>query len=644
LGLGLPRAIAACAAVGLLAGWSGVPPPATSPAREAVPSSLASTPGAASYLDDRVCATCHSEIAGSFQDVAMSQAFLRPAAARPIEDFGALPFYHASSNLYLELRRQGESLSSGQNQQRLLFRSFRRAPGDTVEHNLLETPVAWVLGSGNHARTYLARAGNGELFLLPIAWYGQTRRWGMAPGYDRPDHAGPTRLVRRECFFCHGADPGLSKDGDSRLAATHAMPAELPQGIGCQRCHGPGSGHVALAAGGIGTSQEIRGAIVNPGRLSRERQRDVCYQCHYQPSVAMSGLRRLGQGDFSFRPGDAIADHLVALDVEQEGGVPGDRFEINHHPYRLEQSRCFTASSGALGCLSCHDPHRKVAATERAAHYRAACLSCHQPASCTGSQRPAVEDRDCASCHMPVRRPTDVVQVLMTDHKIQRGPGNPELTAARAESDPVVLDVRLLEPGSVGDLAAMYRALAAVRTQARTPAALDALARQLHQHKPQQAEPYLDLVDGLLAVGRARDASPVVAALAARWPLLRPVRERQALLALAKGETAPAQAGLEALLADGWRRPELLYNLGLAREARGDLAGARDAFLQAVTDRDFMTPAWVRLARLEARLGDEAAAAEAYRRALAIAPEMTAIQAELDSLLSKKLEIKTGLR
>ena len=41
-------------------------------------------------------------------------------------------------------------------------------------------------------------------------------------------------------------------------------------------------------------------------------------------------------------------------------------------------SRCYTESSGALSCLTCHDPHRD---SERSASfYEQKCLACHQTA------------------------------------------------------------------------------------------------------------------------------------------------------------------------------------------------------------------------------------------------------------------------
>ena len=57
------------------------------------------------------------------------------------------------------------------------------------------------------------------------------------------------RRVRRECMFCHNAYPDVPAGSDV-YGARPAYPSELPQGIGCQRCYGPGSGHVGQALSG----------------------------------------------------------------------------------------------------------------------------------------------------------------------------------------------------------------------------------------------------------------------------------------------------------------------------------------------------------------------------------------------------------
>jgi len=199
-------------------------------ARDLTALGLPVTAGAApGYVEDRACALCHTDIATSYREKGMARAFFRPRPATDIEDFAAPPFFHAPSGQYLQIVRRGD---------RLVFRRWQ-ADSEGRPIHVFEQAVEWILGSGGHARTYLYRTPGRELFQLPLAWYSQTHNWGMAPGYDRPDHDGVLRRVRRECLFCHDAYPELPAGGDA-YGAAQVFPAALPEGLGCQRCHGPG--------------------------------------------------------------------------------------------------------------------------------------------------------------------------------------------------------------------------------------------------------------------------------------------------------------------------------------------------------------------------------------------------------------------
>ena len=183
------------------------------------------------YVDDVSCASCHAEVAHSYQHVGMSKSFYRPRADDVIENFEKLPFRHERSGDVMEMRwRNG----------RLIFRRWQLDPsGKPI--NLFEQPVDWILGSGHHARTYLYQTPNGELYQLPLAWYSQTKEWAMAPGYDRRDHEGVLRRARVECLFCHNAYSALPENTRNGYWRNQTFPAQLPEGTGCQRCHGPGA-------------------------------------------------------------------------------------------------------------------------------------------------------------------------------------------------------------------------------------------------------------------------------------------------------------------------------------------------------------------------------------------------------------------
>jgi tetratricopeptide (TPR) repeat protein len=327
------------------------------------------TTGAApGYVEDALCAGCHQDLAASFAAVGMSRSFYRPRRATSIETFG-VPFEHALSKRTYEMLWRGDQL---------VFRRWQLGPRGERVHEV-EQAVDWVLGSGNHARTYLFRSPSGELWQLPIAWY--TRE--ASGGWRRATTAPTTRSCRARCSA--SAWSATTRTPSSLRAPTLRHAAPLPGGAaGRRRLPAlPRAGRRARAAGARlrRAARRCQGRDRQPGAPRAARRAEVCYQCHLQPIVALPAVRRFERGDLAFRPGEPLAAHRVELDADEEGRSRDERFEINHHPYRLEQSRCFRESPvGALSCLNCHDPHRKVAAADRAAHYRAACLSCHEVA------------------------------------------------------------------------------------------------------------------------------------------------------------------------------------------------------------------------------------------------------------------------
>lgn len=584
--------------------------PATGPeppegiARDLAAMGISVTLGAApGYVPDRACATCHTDLAESYRHKGMARAFFRPRPETDIEDFSAPPFFHAPSRQHVQIVRQGE---------RLVFRRWQTDAAGRQVH-LFEREVDWILGSGNNARTYLYRTEGGEMFQLPLAWYTQTRTWGMPPGYDRPDHDGVLRRVRRECLFCHNAYPELPAGADAH-GASQVFPAEMPEGLGCQRCHGPGSEHVWLALGGVAPAADIRAAIFNSGRLPRARQDEVCLTCHLQPSVALPGVRRFGRGDFSYRAGEPLSAYFVQVDVEEEGQAPSERFEINHHAYRLRQSRCFLESGGELGCLTCHDPHKVVPKEAMKVRVDGACRECH-------TTLPAGHrDADCASCHMPRRRTQDVVHVLMTDHRIQRGPGGPELLAPLAERhDPVLTELRVLEGGPTGTLAEIYRAAAVVRASGSTEAARF-LDRKLVETRLSDPEPWLDLAQAQLQQRRFAEAERTLAALQERRPDDLLVLEWLALARAGQGKLDEAIDLTRKALARGSDRVEGEYNLGRLLAARGETKEAETHLARAVALRPNLVAGWFHLGEVRAAQGRMEEAAESYRRALEIDP------------------------
>ncbi len=598
-------------------------------------------PVAAGYVPDRECALCHRDETRSFREVGMGRSFEPVATAVRdgllIEDFDAPAFHHAPSHRWYRILRAGGGLV------------FRRWQLDDSGRklNVFEQPIDYILGSGNHSRVYLYRTPVGELFQLPLAWYSQENGgrggWGMSPGYDHPDHPGVTRLVHPECMFCHNAYPDAAAAGESP-GVPDTFPARLPEGIGCQRCHGPGADHVRLALDSQAPDSMIRSAIVNPARLSPGRRNDVCYQCHLLPSFSIAGIRRFGRGAYSFRPGQVLDDFRVLMDIREADRKPSERFEIDHQAYRLEQSHCFQASGGALSCLSCHDPHRKVPAADRPAHYRKVCLGCHDGAladhpavhrpgaeAAAGAAPLAVRDSDCVRCHMPPRRAEDVVHTVMTDHRIQRPPADlAALLAPLQERETDLQDVLVVDTDGApsGRLAGVYRAVAAIGKQVAVSDAVDFLEANLAGVAPEAREAWLALARGQIQLHRWKSAEATLRrALALTQNQAQnqaqdepEVRANLALALAGEGKPAAAEAVFRGLVTDYPKWPDTLAGLGRILLGQGRMGAAIPYLRRATDEGPNRAVAWDALGAAELALHHPAEATEDFRRALEVDP------------------------
>src|SRR5581483_3659375 len=264
-------------------------------------------------------------ISKTFQQTGMARSFHAATIANTIGSAKPASFYHKSSGDHFEMLER-----DGRIYQRRYQIGFDGKPA-----NVFEESVDFVLGSGNHARTFLHRTSRNTLVELPLGWYAEKGgSWAVNPGYDRPDHEGFRRTIPYTCMFCHNGIP----ETPSRSANPQSEPVfsgRIPQGIDCQRCHGPGRRHIDMAEDRTSNVEDIRHAIVNPARLGAERQAEICMQCHLETTSFRlpNAIVRYEREPFSYRPGEPLRDFMLQFDQARGN----DRFEIASAAYRLRR-------------------------------------------------------------------------------------------------------------------------------------------------------------------------------------------------------------------------------------------------------------------------------------------------------------------
>ena len=258
--------------------------------------------------------------------------------------------------------------------------------------------IAFVYGSRWKQR-YFQKIGD-DYFVLPAQWDITHQIWrpyfvkngtdwwaALYPPDNRKRPTGPL------CDGCHSVNYNIQTKTVTEW------------NVGCEKCHGPGSEHVA---------HPPASNIINPARLDFVQANDTCIQCHSQGQPLTNPMQgKYYDWPVGFNMGEKLQDYWK-LEEHKLGETTFTHFpDGTAHKNRM-QGNDFVQSvmyRRGVKCSSCHDVHGTGNPALLIKPANVMCLECHGPGSPNGPHTTKIEEHthhksgspgaECIACHMP---------------------------------------------------------------------------------------------------------------------------------------------------------------------------------------------------------------------------------------------------
>ncbi|HJN73470.1 MAG TPA: carboxypeptidase regulatory-like domain-containing protein [Myxococcota bacterium] len=261
-----------------------------------------------------------------------------------------------------------------------------------------------------------------EAWPLPVAWTpDDSEREGWADSAPRAwraerwfDEAGeflvdeetsPAAELSAEagCFACHSTGFDLEVDAEGGVDMSSSSGDRwIETGVGCERCHGPASSHIAAS------EPDKADTITRPDQLDAGRAAGVCGQCHGALEGHGSGLPFPLSTEFGFyEPGAELEDHASSVPTLWPSGAaaaPGQ-----------QSDEAALSKHASLACFDCHTVHGtgEHGSLRSSSTDNSLCEACHVVPDFQGEALEAhdghgdydpdgpTEEGRCTGCHMP---------------------------------------------------------------------------------------------------------------------------------------------------------------------------------------------------------------------------------------------------